>query len=175
MQHFTHFVRTTKLTPVQQELSENCSVQFIHDESGVDWYILQKLFRVDTLKLQYNNAGLVVAADIDASKLFPLECSVVEVVNTDMPDDFRVGQFIYSNGSIIPSSVDHVADAMIERDNRMAVATIQISNLAEAQDDGDITVQEMTELSSLREYRTKLRRLDLTAAPAINWPVPPND
>lgn len=71
MRHFKKFTKTTELTPVQQELSENCSVQFIHDESGVDWYVLQKLFQPDTLKIQYDKTGLIIAADKDATKLFP--------------------------------------------------------------------------------------------------------
>ncbi|ECV8346449.1 tail fiber assembly protein, partial [Salmonella enterica subsp. enterica serovar Typhi] len=29
MKHFKNFTKTTELTPVQQELSENCSIQFI--------------------------------------------------------------------------------------------------------------------------------------------------
>ncbi|EEA8076826.1 tail fiber assembly protein, partial [Salmonella enterica subsp. enterica] len=50
-----------------------------------------------------------------------------------------------------------------------------INQLMEAQDDNDITATELLELSALREYRTKLRRMDLTAAPDINWPEPPED
>lgn len=38
MRHFKNFTKTTELTLVQQKLSENCSIQFIQDESGVDWY-----------------------------------------------------------------------------------------------------------------------------------------
>ncbi|EEG2306608.1 tail fiber assembly protein, partial [Salmonella enterica] len=49
----------------------------------------------------------------------------------------------------------------------------KINQLMEAQDDSDITATELLELSALREYRTKLRRMDLTAAPNINWPVYP--
>ncbi|MGY9919558.1 tail fiber assembly protein, partial [Citrobacter freundii] len=36
--------------------------------------------------------------------------------------------------------------------------------------DGDITGDELTELATLREVRTKLRRLDLSTAPDIDWP-----
>lgn len=55
----------------------------------------------------------------------------------------------------------------------MASVTTQINQLMEAQDDSDITATELLELTALREYRTKLRRMDLTAAPDINWPVYP--
>ncbi|MBF4536220.1 tail fiber assembly protein, partial [Salmonella enterica subsp. enterica] len=48
--------------------------------------------------------------------------------------------------------------------------TAKINQLVEAQDDGDITAAELSELTALREYRTKLRRLALDVAPDINWP-----
>ncbi|EME7269321.1 tail fiber assembly protein [Salmonella enterica] len=173
MRHFTNFTKTTELTPVQQELSENCSIQFIHDEAGVDWYILQKLFQPDTLKIQYDKTGLIISADKDATKLFPLNCSVVEFADTDIPDGFQSGNFTYSSGTIAPVQTDYVALATTERDRRMASVTTQINQLMEAQDDSDITATEQLELTALREYRTKLRRMDLTAAPDINWPVYP--
>lgn len=170
MRHFKKFTKTTELTPVQQELSENCSIQFIHDEAGVDWYILQKLFQPDTLKMQYNKTGLIIAADKDATKLFPLNCSVVEFADTDIPDGFQTGNFTYSNGVIAPVQIDYVALATAERDRRMTSVTSKINRLVEAQDDGDITSDELTELATLREVRTKLRRLDLSMAPDIDWP-----
>ncbi|EEL0167131.1 tail fiber assembly protein [Salmonella enterica] len=175
MRHFTNFTKTTELTPVQQELSENCSIQFIHDEAGVDWYILQKLFQPDTLKIQYDKTGLIISADKDATKLFPLNCSVVEFADTDIPDGFQTGNFTYSNGVIAPVQIDYVALATAERDRRMTSVTSKINRLVEAQDDDDITAAELSELTALREYRTKLRRMDLTAALDINWPEPPED
>ncbi|EEJ2305218.1 tail fiber assembly protein [Salmonella enterica subsp. enterica] len=69
--------------------------------------------------------------------------------------------------------IDYVALATVERDKRMSVVTAMISQRVDAQDDGDITDDELTELSELREYRAKLRRLDLTSAPDIAWPEVP--
>ncbi|EDS1706010.1 phage tail protein [Salmonella enterica] len=69
--------------------------------------------------------------------------------------------------------IDYVALATVERDRRMSVVTAMISQRVDAQDDGDITDDELTELSELREYRAKLRRLDLTSAPDIAWPEVP--
>ncbi|ELO7805827.1 tail fiber assembly protein [Salmonella enterica] len=170
MKHFKNFTKTTELTPVQQELSENCSIQFINDEAGIDWYILQKLFHSGTLKIQYDKTGLIISADKDVTKLFPLNCSVVEFADTDIPDDFQPGNFTYSNGVIAPVQIDYVALATAERDRRMTSVTSKINRLVEAQDDGDITSDELTELATLREVRTKLRRLDLSMAPDIDWP-----
>ncbi|HGJ4652765.1 TPA: tail fiber assembly protein, partial [Salmonella enterica subsp. enterica serovar Saintpaul] len=87
-------------------------------------------------------------------------------------DGFQPGNFTYSNGTITPVQIDYVALAAAERDRRMAQVTARINQLMEAQDDGDITDAELAELTALREIRTRLRRLDLTKAPDINWPVP---
>ncbi|EAT6369359.1 tail fiber assembly protein [Salmonella enterica] len=65
--------------------------------------------------------------------------------------------------------IDYVAQATVERDRRMAAVTARITELTEAQDDGDITDAEQQELAALRDSRTKLRRLDLTKAPDIDW------
>lgn len=60
----------------------------------------KKLFHSDTLKIQYDKTGLIISADKDVTKLFPLNCSVVEFADTDIPDDFQPGNFTYSNGTI---------------------------------------------------------------------------
>ncbi|WP_410690746.1 tail fiber assembly protein [Citrobacter freundii] len=170
MQHCKNFTETVELTPVQQEMKDSFCFRFIHDENGVDWYILQKKFMPDSLKLMYDQNGLIIYADKDVTKLFPLNCSVVEFADTDIPDDFQPGKFTYSNGTIAPVQIDYVALATAKRDRRMAVVTARINQLTEAQDDGDITNSELVELAALREFRTKLRRLDLTTAPDIDWP-----
>ncbi|ECK6151149.1 phage tail protein [Salmonella enterica] len=77
------------------------------------------------------------------------------------------------NPVLAPALIDYVAIAADERDKLMASATARINQLVEAQDDDDITAAELSELTALREYRTKLRRLALDVAPDINWPVPP--
>lgn len=68
---------------------------------------------------------------------------------------------------------DYQSIAAAERDRRMAEATTRINWLEAAQQDGDISADEEAELTALRAYRTTLRRLDLSVAPDINWPVRP--
>lgn len=65
---------------------------------------------------------------------------------------------------------DFTAVAVQRRDSEMALASARINALTDAQDDGDITPEEVEELAALREKRTRLRRLDLTTAPDIDWP-----
>ncbi len=77
------------------------------------------------------------------------------------------------NPVLTPALIDYVAIAADERDKLMALATARINQLVEAQDDGDITADELSELTALRAYRTKLRRLDLRYAPDVEWPPLP--
>ncbi|ENY9393159.1 tail fiber assembly protein [Salmonella enterica] len=77
------------------------------------------------------------------------------------------------NPVLTPALIDYVAIAADERDKLMASATARINQLVEAQDDDDITAAELSELIALREYRTKLRRLDLRYAPDVEWPPLP--
>lgn len=77
------------------------------------------------------------------------------------------------NPVLTPALIDYVAIAADERDKLMASATARINQLVEAQDDDDITAAELSELIALREYRTKLRRLDLRYAPNVEWPPLP--
>lgn len=171
MQNPQNFITTTKLSAQQQVMQDEFSIQYISDEKGNDWYELAKLFDENTLKVQYDKTGLTVAADRDASKLFPLGCSVIELAESDVPADFTPGAFTFIDGVLTQIPIDYVAIATRRRDNEMASVSVRITALTEAQDDGDITEEEGAELAALREHRTKLRRLDLSAAPDIDWPA----
>lgn len=83
---------------------------------------------------------------------------------------FSLGILPTATALLPPVQIDYVALATAERDRRMTSVTAKINQLVEAQDDGDITAAELSELTALREYRTKLRRLALDVAPDINWP-----
>ncbi|EAV5169619.1 tail fiber assembly protein [Salmonella enterica subsp. enterica serovar Kiambu] len=78
------------------------------------------------------------------------------------------------NPILTPALIDYVAIAVAERDKLMALATARINHLVAAQDDDDITATELSELGALREYRAKLRRMDLDSAPDIQWPPEPD-
>ncbi|EAP5663018.1 tail fiber assembly protein [Salmonella enterica] len=83
------------------------------------------------------------------------------------------------NPVLTPALIDYVAIAADECDNRMAEATKRINWLEAAQEDGDITSEEETELTALRTYRSELRRLDLShitdteSYHEISWPTKP--
>ncbi|WP_411899744.1 hypothetical protein [Salmonella enterica] len=98
MGDFKKFNKKTELNQVEQEVAEKFSIKFSQDESGVEWYVLQKLFQPDTLKIKYDKPGLIISADKYPTKRFPLNCVVVEIADTDIPDGFQPGNFTTTNG-----------------------------------------------------------------------------
>lgn len=176
MNNFKNFTLSTALTPVQQDLKNEFSIEFCEDETGIDWYHLRFKFSENTLKLVYDSTGLIVSASYDADTLRPLGMSVAEISPEDVPAEFSVShgqRWIFQDGKIAPEPVNYVAVATSRRTTLMAEVSARIAALTEAQDDGDITSDELTELEALRECRIALRRLDLSTAPDISWPVIP--
>ncbi|EPC5666037.1 tail fiber assembly protein [Citrobacter koseri] len=167
MKHFKNF----KLyEPDDKELP---TALYLRDENGNDWYSIIDGFIPDTFKISYRDDGLIIGCEIDATGLFPVDLSVVEIAPADVPAElFPDGSWFYKDGKL-QQIRDYLADAEKERNNRMADVTTRIDWLEDAQKDGDISADEVAELAKLRAYRTALRRLDLSAAPKINWPDAP--
>lgn len=145
---------------------------FLESEDGLDWYFHMSRFQADTLKVCYDDKNIIRSFSYQADRLFPFGLSVSEINADEVPEGLDInGGWMYDNGEIKPVPVDYVAEAEKKRDSLMAVTTARITALTEAQEDNDITPEEEQELTVLRTYRSALRRLDLSTAPDIEWPV----
>lgn len=144
---------------------------YLQTEDGLDWYFNMTRFQSDTLKVCFDDKNIIRSFSREADRLFPLGLSVAEVVASDVPGELDInGGWVFDNGKIIPAPVDYVTLAEKQRNGEMNIATERINELVAAQEDGDITAGEEDELASLRAYRSALRRMDLSAAPDIDWP-----
>lgn len=144
---------------------------YLQTDDGLDWYFHMSRFQADTLKVCYDENNIIRSFSYEADRLFPLGLSVSEVAASDVPEGLDInGGWIYHSGDIRPAPVDYVAVAEKQRNSEMTAATERINDLTAAQQDGDITAGEESELASLRGYRSALRRLDLSTAPDIDWP-----
>lgn len=76
----------TPYAPEGDELPAN--VLFLRSDTGVDWYDAQKEFKESTLKVMFDSAGIICCAETDASGLWPVDCSVVEIDDKEVPVDF---------------------------------------------------------------------------------------
>ncbi|MFV4794614.1 tail fiber assembly protein [Citrobacter freundii] len=174
MQSFGKFIPYIPDTTNRPKVIDGQNVLFLQDDKGNDWYDVIELFdESKTLKIGYDDDGRVRTFTTNIHALFPVNLSVVELSATKANLRVTLGDdWFYKDGKL-QQIRDHLADAETERNSRMSEATARINWLEDAQKDGDISVDEEVELTTLRAYRTALRRLDLSAAPKINWPDAP--
>ncbi|MCM7514598.1 tail fiber assembly protein [Enterobacter hormaechei] len=165
-------------TPYESEGSDLPSnVLFLQSDTGVDWYIAQKEFKKDTLKVMFNSAGIICCAETDVSSLWPINCSVAEIKPEDIPSDFFIsGRWVF-NGKTIEqyqyTKEDLIAKAEEQKQSLMSVAADAIAPLQDAEELGMATEVELTALTLWKRYRVMLNRLDISAAPDIEWPEQP--
>ncbi|MBQ5149513.1 tail fiber assembly protein [Citrobacter freundii] len=171
MQHFGKFSPYTPDTTDRPKIIDGQNVIFLRDENGSDWYDVIELFdESETLKIGYDDDGRVRTFTTNIHALFPVNLSVVELSATEANLRVTLGDdWFYKDGKL-QQIRDHLANAEAERDRRMVELTARIDWLEAALKDGDISAEEEKELAALRASRTKLRRLDLSSAPDINWP-----
>jgi len=72
-----------------------------------------------------------------------------------------------------PTQEELTAAAEMQRDELKSEATEKIILLQDAVDIGDVSDTEKESLIAWKKYRISLNRLDLSAAPDINWPAKP--
>ena len=170
MQHLKNLKKYIPSDKNSQCLIKEYNVDFLISDDGRDWYESQSDFSPDTLKIAYDEAGIVRSISTDVSSIYPRDLSVVELPATKANLRVTLGDSWFYKDGKLQQIRDYLADAETERERRMAEATARIDWLEAAQKDGDISTEEQTELAALRAKRTKLRRLDLSSAPDINWP-----
>ncbi|MFU9138308.1 tail fiber assembly protein [Erwinia tasmaniensis] len=166
------------LTQIETELATTRSVKFISDPKGNDWYALVKKIPADTLKIIFDDTGIIRMASYDASTLWPNGQSVAEV--DAIPEEFNTDalreRWVFDGKKIIARTytADELAEqATVTRDNLQAEATLKIAPLQDAVDIYDATEEERANLTAWKKYRVALNRLDLSTAPEITWPEVP--
>lgn len=72
-------------------------VLYLKSEDEKDWYEIQPQFSKNTLKVMFDDNGLVISCSRDASLLFPINCGVLEV---ESETDDLLGCYVV-NGNIV--------------------------------------------------------------------------
>ncbi|XGI81203.1 tail fiber assembly protein [Enterobacter hormaechei] len=166
------FKMTKDLCPEQRELSEKFKVLFLNDEAGMDWYEYQKKFKDDTWKIAVDKTGRIDSYSKDCSSIFPLNLIVVEV--NELPEYIDVKEPWFVNLETLFVYRDEKSLAEITKKNRIDDVSLAMLPLIQAEEDNDLTEDESEKLKAYRQYRTELRRLDISNAPNIQWPsIPP--
>ncbi|EDM3984945.1 phage tail protein, partial [Salmonella enterica subsp. enterica serovar Infantis] len=69
-------------TPYKPESPVISGAAHLKSEDGRDWYECQKLFSPDTIKVEYDNNGIITCISRDVSGFWPVGKSVAEVPDT---------------------------------------------------------------------------------------------
>jgi hypothetical protein len=154
------------------------NVQFLKSDSGEDWYQCQKLFAKDTVKIAFDDRGVICSYSEDISSLWPINLSVAEVPNNIMARQLDIsGRWVFDGKNIakrIYTPEEHQEQARAEQRTRIASATNMIAPLQDAVDLDMVSDAEKARLESWKKYRVMLNRLDITTAPDIDWPSAPD-
>lgn len=153
-------------------------IAFLQADAETDWYASQAQFASDTLKVVYDASGIICSSDTDASRLWPLNLSVAEIPEADVPEGFTVDRkWMYSGGKIIarvytgPELVSHAENT------RTNLITAARETMNEWQNDlalGDISDADKALLATWNTYVKALKALDVSKAPDITWPDAPS-
>ncbi|CAI1534333.1 tail fiber assembly protein [Serratia sp. PF2-63] len=145
---------------------------YLQDEKGRDWYSAQAKFTKKYKLAILPETGVIRSITQDVSALFPEGLTVVDI--DTLPDGCNIsGDWVYNNGSIRKDAAADVRAAIAQKGALMTQASNQILVLADAVDLGMASEEDKITLEAWRTYRVLLSRVDIAAAPVIDWPEAP--
>ena len=150
---------------------------FLQSEDGLDWYYHMSRFQTDTLKVCYDENNIIRSFSNQVDRLFPMGMSVSEVDQADVPEGLNIhGEWAWNGIKIIPRELtqdEEIQQAKTRKSELLVEASDIIAPLQDASDLGIVTDEEAASLLLWKRYRVMLNRLDLSTAPAIDWPERP--
>ncbi|MDM3051005.1 tail fiber assembly protein [Citrobacter sp. CK183] len=157
-------------------MNEHGAEFFISDD-GRDWYKSQSDFLPDTLKVAYDEAGIIRCISNDVSTIYPRDFSIVEVKTTSKNKMADIsGEWVFKDGKIQPrqySQNELIEQAETKKAELLSAAAAAIAPLQDAVDIGMATNEETALLLEWKKYRVQVNRVDTSTAPGIEWPEQP--
>lgn len=175
-----HLKNLKKYTPDDEDslfLMNEHGAEFFISDDGRDWYKSQSDFLPNTLKVAYDEAGIIRCISNDVSTIYPRDFSIVEVKTTSknkMPD--ISGEWVFKDGKIQPrqySQNELIEQAETKKAELLSAAAAAIAPLQDAVDIGMATNEETALLLEWKKYRVQVNRVDTSTAPGIEWPEQP--
>ncbi|MDS1619848.1 tail fiber assembly protein [Escherichia coli] len=174
MQHLKNIVAGEPQTEEQRELTKKLGIVWLYDEKGKNWYEEQKNFQADTLKVAYDQNGIIRIIDRDVSAINPAGLSVVELKDTEENTRADIsGAWMFKDGKIIeriytPEELKQQAErkkAALQEEAESTITLLERTvrlNMAEG--------NEQEQLEAWERYSVTLSRVD-TSNP--EWPDKP--
>lgn len=157
-------------TPDEENAFLGDSVIYLKCSDGNDWYLSQKDFQPDSVKIAFNGDGIICAMSADISRLWPVGLSVTEIDASEVPGGAEPdGTWIFDGSKIYP---DAVAIATRMKSSLLSNVNQKISPLQDLLDVDEATNGDKEKLTEWKKYRVLLNKIDVTA-PDITWPEIP--
>lgn len=150
---------------------------FLQTEDGLDWYYYLTRFSGDTIKIAYDEAGVVRFIETDASMIWPVNLSVTEVNPNNVPPEADIsGSWSLINGMVVPRvySVSEQIDRAETKREKLIADARQTMN--EWQNDlllDEISDEDRLSLKMWNAYVKELKAIDLSSTENIVWPAMP--
>lgn len=177
---YEQFSLRENLNEAETLLATSHGVMFLSDKKGNDWYELQKGFSANTLKIVFDENGVINSASYDASTLWPQSFSLAEV--DVIPESFdirsRGDKWVFNGKKIIErvySAAELTEQAEAMKGSLLATASQKISPLQDAKELGIATDAELAQLKQWMLYRVLVSRIDTAQGKEITWPEVPTD
>ncbi|ENL9264023.1 tail fiber assembly protein [Salmonella enterica] len=174
MMHLKNISAGNPKTLEQYQLTKRSGVIWLYSEDEKNWYEEQKNFAADTLKIAYDQNGVIVNISKDVSTINPTGLSVVELpdITANRRADIS-GGWQFKDGKVVqrvysPEELRKKAEA--EKVRRLAEAEAAIAPLARAVKLKIATDEEIKRLEAWELYSVMVNRVD-TSAP--DWPETP--
>ncbi|MTB46043.1 tail fiber assembly protein [Providencia sp. wls1950] len=149
------------------------NVVYLQNIDG-DWYKQQDSFSHETLKILYDDDGIIVSMHHDVSMLYPEGAYILEV---ESKTEIDTNMHRVKNGEVYVYQTSNETK-LLQNEMQKKTLLAEASNIIEPlQDAVDLGVAEYVEVEKLKEwkvYRIKLNRIDTSLAPDIDWPLKPN-
>jgi len=150
-------------------------VMYFEDETGQDWYTLRDK------KWQGESCFIAVGADgfistwADNPNFLTLSegVSIYEISPEALPEDVSDHPYRYENGEFVKFVQPAIEVAALQKSTLLSQAAAAIAPLQDAVDVDDATDEELASLKAWKKFRVALNRLDLAAAPDVDWPAVP--
>jgi hypothetical protein len=151
------------------------TANYLKNDEGIDWYsISHDAERVSkNIYLLVDDEGNVSCASDRGEMLFPSGFNVYEMPKKSAPDGLidKFDWMLKEGKLIAPDTL--VMDAMAKKGSLIATAEKTIEQLSRAVRLKMATDGEKSQLEDWEKYSVLLSRIDVSAAPDIDWPAPP--
>ncbi|ECT9808853.1 tail fiber assembly protein [Salmonella enterica] len=174
MMHLKNISVGNPKTLEQYQLTKRSGVIWLYSEDGKNWYEEQKNFATDTLKIAYNQNGVIVNISQDVSTINPTGLSVVEL--RDITANRRAdiyGGWMFDGKQVIKrvyTSEELRQQAEAKKQKLLEEAEAVIKPLARAVKLGIATDEERQRLEVWEQYSVLVSRVDTSKH---DWPEKP--